>query len=470
MIAKKKTKRKILNPWFFLLGAVIALFIVASWQLFRYNQRFEKKIYPNVYIDNQSFSGKTKGEIHSYFEKRSAPLKKISLTLFYEDSPVATFSGNQLALKSDSDAAAERAYLIGRSKFLLSRYYQKITSFLNLGRYDFRSNIDYDKSTVSERLQALKDQYDKPAKNALFKFENGRVQSFRKEENGREVMTDSVLADFDNAVQSIKNKPANVSIKIKPRIIEPEITLASINNYGVEELVAEGRSDFSHSIPERIHNIILASSKFNGVLIPPGKTLSFNATVGDISPLTGYKPAYIIKEGKTVLGDGGGVCQVSSTLFRAVLKAGLEILERHPHSYRVGYYEQNSPPGFDATVFAPSTDFKFKNDTTNYILIQAAADLTKSYLKFELYGTSDGRIATTGNVRLWGQVPPPAPLYQDDPTLPAGTVKQVDWSAWGSKAAFDWSVTRNGESLYQKTFYSAYQPWQSVYLRGTGGV
>ena len=394
-------------------------------------------------------------------------MKKISLTLFYEDSPVATFSGNQLALKSDSDAAAERAYLIGRSKFLLSRYYQKITSFLNLGRYDFRSNIDYDKSTVSERLQALKDQYDKPAKNALFKFENGRVQSFRKEENGREVMTDSVLADFDNAVQSIKNKPANVSIKIKPRIIEPEITLASINNYGVEELVAEGRSDFSHSIPERIHNIILASSKFNGVLIPPGKTLSFNATVGDISPLTGYKPAYIIKEGKTVLGDGGGVCQVSTTLFRAALNAGLPIVERQAHAYRVSYYENDMKPGFDATVFAPSVDLKIENDTLAHVLIETEVDEARNLLYFRFYGKKDDRRVEISPSTVWDVVPPPEPKYQDDPTLKKGVVKQIDFPAWGSKASFGYKVYKGDKLTIDQKFFSSYRPWQAIFLVGT---
>ena len=157
-------------------------------------------------------------------------------------------------------------------------------------------------------------------------------------------------------------------------------------------------------------------------------------------------------------------------MFRAALNAGLEIIERHPHSYRVGYYEQNSPVGVDATVYSPSTDFKFKNDTPTHILIQTQVDLTKNYLKVEIYGSSDGRKAVLSNFRLWGQTPPPPDLYVDDPTLPAGQTKQIDWKAWGAKAAFDWTVERSGEIIHQKTFYSSYQPWQAVYLRGTAGI
>jgi vancomycin resistance protein YoaR len=191
--------------------------------------------------------------------------------------------------------------------------------------------------------------------------------------------------------------------------------------------------------------------------------------VGDISLATGYQQAYVIRDGRTVLGDGGGVCQVSTTLFRAILAAGLPIVERHAHSYRVGYYEQDSKPGLDATVFAPSADLKFTNDTSAYILIQSQVDKSKMTLEFDLYGTSDERKAELGKVRVWDVSDPPPDLYEDDPTLPAGTVKQVDYKAWGAKAAFDWKVTRGEEVLQERTFYSNYQPWQAVFLRGTAG-
>ncbi len=145
----------------------------------------------------------------------------------------------------------------------------------------------------------------------------------------------------------------------------------------------------------------------------------------------------------------------------------MEILERWPHSYRVGYYEQDEPPGFDATVYSPSNDLKIKNNTENSILIQVIADLDNYSLVFSLYGKSDGRKVLLTKPQVWGQTAPPPDLYQDDPTLAKGQVKQVDFSAWGAKASLDYKVTRNNQVLFEKTFFSNYRPWQAVYLRGT---
>ncbi|MBI5619631.1 VanW family protein, partial [Candidatus Gottesmanbacteria bacterium] len=194
----------------------------------------------------------------------------------------------------------------------------------------------------------------------------------------------------------------------------------------------------------------------------------FNDAVGDISAATGYQSAYIIKEGKTVLGDGGGVCQVSTTLFRAALDAGLTIIERRAHAYRVHYYEEGGyKPGLDATVFGPTVDLKIKNDTPAYILIQATIDTQRMTLAFDLYGTNDGRRSEILNHQVWGITPPPPDLYQDDPTIPAGVIKQVDFAAWGAQTSFRYKVTRNSEVLQDQVFTSNFRPWQAVYLRGT---
>lgn len=248
----------------------------------------------------------------------------------------------------------------------------------------------------------------------------------------------------------------------------PSISTDKVNTLGIKELIGHGESTYYHSIPGRVFNVNLAASKINGTLVKPGDTFSFNQTIGDISKVTGFKEAYIIENGKTILGDGGGVCQVSTTLFRSVLNAGLPVLERTAHAYRVGYYEQNSPPGFDATVFSPSPDFKFKNDTPGYILIQAKNNPKKYSLVFDLYGVSDGRVVTISKPTITNVTPAPEDLYQDDPTLPVGQTKQVDYAARGAKVTFNYKVVRNGEVLINKNFVSNYRPWQAIYLRGTG--
>lgn len=306
--------------------------------------------------------------------------------------------------------------------------------------------------------------------NAVFQFvaEKGKVTVFKPSEDG--VSLDKVKAseEISTKIQAMsENGEKKATVELPVIKIPPTVTTDSVNNLGIKELLGRGVSYFFGSIQGRIHNIALGTSRLNGALIAPGEEFSFNKTIGDISAETGYQQAYVIKAGRTVLGDGGGVCQISTTLFRAVLAAGLPVVERWAHAYRVHYYEEGSQLGLDATVYSPSVDLKFKNDTGAYILIQASVDEKKDKVTFDLYGTSDGRQSTISKTRVWDVTPPPPDLYQDDPTLPVGVVKQVDFSAWGAKTAFDWTVARGSEILEKRTFYSNYQPWQAVYLKGT---
>ena len=326
----------------------------------------------------------------------------------------------------------------------------------------------FNEEKIATLTQNFAASVDRPAQNPTLQFDGNKVSEFKPALNGWQLNQEETNELLRQKIEWL-DKGFDEETIVEPIVAttEPELTTDSINNLGIKEIIGKGESLFRGSIAGRKHNVALTATKLNGTLVAPGETFSFNNTVGDISGATGFQQAYVIQNGRTVLGDGGGVCQDSTTLFRAVLNAGLPIIERQAHAYRVGYYEQNSKPGFDATVYSPSTDFKFVNDTPGHILIQTKTDLDNTKLTIELYGTSDGRKTEITNVRLWGQTPAPPEVYQDDPTLPSGTVKQVDWAAAGAKAAFDWKVTRGEEVLQEKTWYSNYRPWQAVYLRGT---
>jgi len=330
---------------------------------------------------------------------------------------------------------------------------------------------EYDKQNIQTIISSVADFINRKPQNSIFIYEQGKVKEFAPAKDGLKVDENLLETNIVETLRSLETNDkliAKVNIPVKKTA--PKVKTQDINDLGIKGLVGKGSSHFAGSIPSRVHNITLSASKFNGVLLKPGEILSFNDILGDVSAYTGYQQAYIIKGGRTVLGDGGGVCQVSTTLFRAILNAGLPIVERRAHSYRVGYYEQGSAPGLDATVYGPYIDLKFKNDTPGHLLIQSRIDPKTTSLVFEIYGTSDGRIATTSQPVVTNVTSPPENLYQDDPTLPQGTLKQIDFKAWGAKVSYNYKVKRDGEILYEKTFYSNYRPWQAVYLRGTGPV
>jgi len=393
----------------------------------------------------------------------SCPQKEISLSI-----PVSLITPKVSSEMAQSTQQRASLFLNKEIKLLLDDQTwtiddEEIISFLSFDSIFNRSKIE---NFVQEFAKTI----NTPPENAALHFEVGqnRVTVFKPSKEGITLKEAELTNTLLDKLSQLESSQESQEIFLPVIKVPPKITTANANSLGIAELLGRGTSLFRGSMTERIHNINLASLRLNGILIPPGETFSFNNSLGDVSQDTGFKQAYIIKEGRTILGDGGGVCQVSTTLFRAALNTGLPIIERHAHAYRVHYYEDDLGPGFDATVFDPTFDLKFKNDTPTHVLIQSSIDLKKKQLTFELYGAKDNRQIEISKARVWDRQPPPPDLYQDDPTLPTGTIKQIDWKAWGSKAAFDYKVTRGNEVIFEKTFTSVYKPWQAIYLRGTG--
>lgn len=327
------------------------------------------------------------------------------------------------------------------------------------------SKLTLNNEKLSAYLQNIAKEINRQVQEPLFSVDptsdpnKPRITEFRPPLDGREL-------EIEKAAQAINSAliaEGEIEVKLPVKVVEPKNKL--VNDLGIKELIGRGESHFAGSIPNRQFNVGLAASRINGVLIPPGEEFSFVNTVGDISGASGYKQAYVIKSGRTVLDDGGGVCQVSTTIYRAALNTGLPITARTAHAYRVGYYEQGFPPGLDATIFSPSVDLKFKNDTGHHILVQAYVNGTD--LTVDLYGTSDGRQVEMTKPVIVSQSPPLPEIRQDDPTLPKGTVKQVDFAAAGANVVFTRKVTKGGITYINETVKSNFRPWQAVYLVGT---
>ena len=468
---KLKIKRKHLLHsvrigFWFSAGALLCLFFVSTSIFLLYQRLNSNSVYPGVIVDGTNLGGKTFAQVKDTYDKKNESIGDVKFVFVNKSTEIATISAKQIDFGYDSNLVASQAFSIGRSKNILTDVYLMIKAYT--GGVFLPASFTYSRDKLSSFLTDYYNSIDKKPVDALFKFDNGRVTAFRVSEDGQEVDQDKIDKDIIFQGRTIFYlHPKEVRIQIVVKNLKPKITTESANNFGIKELIGVGSSTYYHSIPSRVFNINLAASRLNGALVAPGEIFSFDKTLGDVSAFTGYQQAYVIQNGRTILGDGGGVCQVSTTFFRAILNAGLPVVERHAHSYRVGYYEQDSQPGFDATVYVPSVDLKFRNDTGHYILIQAFSDPNNYSLTFYLYGTKDGRAVTISNSVITNETPAPPPLYQDDPTLPKGEVKQVDFAAAGANVYFTRQVTKDGKVIISDKFISDYQPWQAVYLRGT---
>lgn len=242
--------------------------------------------------------------------------------------------------------------------------------------------------------------------------------------------------------------------------IQPSITRLSASELQFDNLIAQGESRFAGSSDNRVHNINNGSRLIDGTVVPPGETFSFNATVGPITEGNGFVEGLVIAPTRTEPGIGGGICQVSTTLFRAAFWAGLPISERWQHAYRVGYYElgPNNPPGFDAAIWQPAQDLAFTNDTPNHILIRRVFDARRQRLSFRLMGPSLEREVT---LDAWKgeEIEPPPLRVEPTKELPPGEIEKTDSAIPGLRTVITRRVALGGRVISKDRFPSIFLPW-----------
>jgi vancomycin resistance protein YoaR len=333
--------------------------------------------------------------------------------------------------------------------------------------------LNLNSETLHEFLLSLEPELYLASENARFMFNDDTRQL--------EVVKHATIGrtlDVDASLQSIRDTllqgghDVTLQVTHNPPAVTDDMTGEEL---GVTELIHEEISYFYGSDADRIQNITAAASSFYGLMVAPGEEFSMAQALGDITLDNGYAEALIILGGQTIKGVGGGVCQVSTTLFRAAFFTGFPITERHQHAYRVGYYEKvagnrrdSNLAGLDATVFVPLVDMKFVNDSPYWLLMETYVNPTYSSLVWKFYSTSDGRTVdwdTTGPVNT---VDPPDPLYRENPDLPKGEVKQVDYQAQGADVTVDRRVYKDGSLYFEDSFFTHYQPWQAIYEYGPG--
>jgi vancomycin resistance protein YoaR len=347
---------------------------------------------------------------------------------------------------------------------------QQLLDFLMVSKSpdDGAIEIKFNAEPLRAGLADLAQQIDRKPENARFVFndETRQLEVIKPGKIGRALDITTTLTRMNEALQRGEQKVVLAVDERRPDFYDD----AKAADLGITELAATGQTFYGGSSAERMKNIGAASASQHGVIVKPGETYSFNENLGDVSLDTGYAEALIIYNGRTVKGVGGGVCQVSTTAFRAAFNGGYPIIERWPHAYRVGWYERGFGPGLDATVFSPFVDFKFKNDTPYHILIEAYANDVAGRLTFKFYSTSDGRQVAISQPLIENVVPHPEDKIEEDPALAVGVRQQVDYAADGADVTVTRTVTRGGQVLSEDRVFTRYEPWQAIFKVGTGGA
>jgi vancomycin resistance protein YoaR len=321
------------------------------------------------------------------------------------------------------------------------------------------------RTALRDVLVPVKNQVDRTASDAKFIFNDDTRQLDVMQESkvGRALDIDASIMSINDALLRGEHTASLVVNETQPKVPAS----ATGQELGITELIWSETSYFYGSSAERVQNIAAAAASFHGLLIAPGETFSMGANMADVSLENGFAEALIIYGGRTIKGVGGGVCQVSTTLFRAVFNAGFPVVERYSHAYRVSYYEQTASgavdprlAGLDATVYFPLVDFKFKNDSPHWILMETY--MGSGSLTWKFYSTSDGRTTTWDTTGVRNVVPAPSPIFEVNDELGKNQMKQVDWAANGADVTITRTVMRGGAVLFQDEFTTHYQPWQAI--------
>jgi vancomycin resistance protein YoaR len=341
----------------------------------------------------------------------------------------------------------------------------------NAGAIEMQVGLDPNK--LRESLNDLKVVVDQNPANARFIFNDttGQIEPISVSSIGRVMDVDASVVAINAALLRGEHTVALSVAEQAPAVADT----ATGPELGVTQLIAEQTTYFYGSSEARIQNIVAAAERYHGLLVAPGETFSMGNELGDVSLENGFAEALIIYGGRTIKGVGGGVCQVSTTLFRTVFFAGFPVVERYSHAYRVSYYEMDASgsvdpdfAGLDATVYFPLVDFKFLNDTSNWLLMETYVNVSARTITWKIYSTSDGRSITWDTTGPANVVPPPPPLFEENPEFKVNQISQVDYAAQGADVTVSRTVWRGGQVYFSDQFITHYEPWQAVCQYGPG--
>ncbi len=328
--------------------------------------------------------------------------------------------------------------------------------------------VRMDLQPLRSQLEELAPTLEIEPVDARFRFDErtGELDPISASEEGRTLDVEGTLARISETLEGGGRRVSLVAPQIPPQYPDT----ASAEELGIVDRVATGESYFTGSPSGRDHNIRVSAAQFDGLIIPPGETFSFNHHLGPVTAEAGYDEAHITAGELLEMEVGGGICQVSTTAYRAAFWGGYPITERWAHGQRIAYYElHGGSVGMDATIYAPHFDLKFVNDRSTPLLIVTEIQEGAHRLLFHLYSTDDGREVEMEGPEVTDRTVPGPPIYTLDESMAPGTVRQWQAAADGLTATVRRRVTdASGALLYNDTFVSRFAPRRLAYRYGPG--
>lgn len=384
--------------------AIVVIFTIAA--VFSIITLCSRTFYKGIYVEQVDISGTNIIDAKRLIEEKlNNELKENKITLVYGEK-VWQVSPDKISLSYKTEEALRNAYQKGRQGNIFKRLYDIFT----LRSRNFHAEVEpeFNISALRDILREIKDEVDKQEVDASVNI-SGREITFKEDAAGYSLDIESNCKIIENR---IKNKKLG-KIELIVNTIVPKITYEEIKN--IKEPISSFRTRYNASSYNRSYNIRIACEKINNTILMPGDVFSMDKALGARTSENGYREAPVIIKNELISGIGGGVCQVTTTLYVAVLKAMLEVLERTPHSLPLGYVA----PGQDATIAENTIDFKFKNSLSRPVFIGAAA--SGGNLDITIFGVSDN---PDYSVRLRSRIlkvyRPESTQYITDNSVPHG--------------------------------------------------
>lgn len=456
MQAKGGTKK---NNYFYIAIILLLLVFLSFSFTYFYLMLNSKVITKGIFVNGISIGGMTKEEAANFL-KDKIKISSFSVTAKYQDKDFVITS-EDINLSYNYQEMVEEAYKIGREGNPIARV-REIYVTEKEGKY-FNFYPKYDEGKLKEFVDKISQEIDKEPVNAKIKITRG-VKQITSDIEGVKVNKEKTLKNLKQLIDElVKGKTEKTEVEIVAEKVEAKISKSMLEM--INGRISTFSTVFNLQDANRSENILVAARAVNDTLLMPGETFSLNKTLGPRIIQNGYKEAPVIIGNKLVPDIGGGVCQIATTLYNAILRADITITERYHHSFPVAYV----PPGQDATISGDVLDLKFKNSTQYPIYIESYIEGNK--LVMNIYGY-------VKNPSRWIDIQSeivekyePKIKYIDDPTLPQGEEVVDIQPHTGYKVNTYRLIYENNKLVKREFLYTdVYKPVDGVIKRGTKKV